>query len=415
MGTATVFLDDIRIATNVIDAAGKRAIGTQVSKEVKDRVLGEGLRWSDRAFVVRNWYRTAYDPIVDIEGKRIGILYVGILETKYRDYRLKTLTLYTLIIAGGVAAAALTAHLLARLLLRPVNRLVEASREVSGGHLDPDIGPISKTEIGVLQNTFLNMLASFREHLEKQEEESSARLRQSERQAIIGRLAAGVAHEVNNPLTSVLTFSHLLLERNDLPEDAMKDLHTIAEATERVRKTLRSLLDYSRQEELQQVRTNLNELIESTLLLVGNQIKGKDRKVIFEPAADLPPVTVDPNQIQSVLMNLLLNAADAITGPGSITISTRVGTSTNRETRRGIEVSVTDTGTGIPHENLDKLFDPFFTTKEAGKGTGLGLAVSKSIVDRHGGTIRVNSALGAGSTFTLWLPLETEENGDTQS
>lgn len=414
LGTATVFLEDVRIATNVVDADGRRAIGTQVSQEVKDQVLGEGLRWSDRAFVVNRWYRTAYDPILDVYGRRVGMLYVGVLEAKYRDFRVRAFVFYILIIAGGIAAAGAAAHLFARLILRPVNRLINASREVAEGHLEPDIGPKSDTEIGLLQNTFSNMLAAFREQVQRQEEESSAKLMQSERQAIVGRLAAGVAHEVNNPLTSVLTFTHLLLERDDLPEDAVKDLRAIAESTERVRKIVRGLLDYSRREALQRVETNLNELIESTLLLLGNQMAKANIQLEFETADDLPPITIDRNQTQSVLVNLLLNAADAIEGGGRIMISTAAGISSTGY--RYVEVSVTDTGTGISPENMENLFDPFFTTKEAGKGTGLGLAVSKNIIDRHGGSIRVNSTPGEGSTFTMRLPLEGssgETAGDT--
>ncbi len=415
LGTATVFLDDIRVTTTVMNSLGKRAIGTQVSEVVRDSVLGEGKRWSDRAFVVSNWYRTTYDPIVDIEGRRVGMLYVGVLEAKYLDYRREALTSFTLIIAGGTVIAVIVAYFFSSVILKPINRLIIASKQVSEGHFEPEIGAVSGTEIGVLQKTFLNMLASFRERVERQEQESSAQLLQSEKQAILGRLAAGVAHEVNNPLTSVLTFSHLLLERQDLPEDAMRDLRVIAESTERVRQIVRGLLDYSRRDELHPAPTDLNELIESTITFLGHQVKGKERKLQFEPNNNLPLVTVDRNQIQSVLMNLLLNAADAITGPGTITVSTEISVSTGHVGSSGVDISVTDTGKGIAPEHLEKLFDPFFTTKEAGKGTGLGLAVSKNIVDRHGGTIRVSSTPGTGSTFSVWLPFDRLEAGGDRS
>ena len=166
LGTATVFLDDIRVATNVRNTSGNRAIGTQVSKEVLDHVLKEGSRWSNRAFVVSNWYQTAYDPIVDVEGKRVGMLYVGVLEAKYVDYLKKALTSFTLIIAGGIVAALITAYLFSGVILKPIKRLIIASRNVSEGDFDTDIGSISRTEIGVLQKTFINMLASFRERVE---------------------------------------------------------------------------------------------------------------------------------------------------------------------------------------------------------------------------------------------------------
>ena len=410
VGTATIFFYDLRVATNVMNATGRRAIGTQVSSEVKQTVLGEGLRWTDRAFVVDNWYKTAYDPIEDLEGHRVGMLYVGVLEAKYLDYRREALSLFILIIVLGLVVAIILGYFLGSRMLGPINRLVDASRQVGEGHLEPDIGSISKGEIGVLQKMFLNMLVSFQERVQQQEDDSAVQLLQSEKQASVGRLAAGVAHEINNPLTSVLTFTHLLLERNDLPEDAVNDLKVISESTERVRGIVRGLLDYSRQEDLHQVPTDLNDLVESTVALVGNQIRKANKHLDLKPDDTLPLITVDRGQIQSVLINLLLNASDAVGDAGRISISTEISVSSDHPGKSGVDISVEDTGIGIPPEHLSKLFDPFFTTKEAGKGTGLGLAVSRSIVERHGGSIRVKSSPGAGSTFTLWLPFDTLES-----
>lgn len=404
IGTATVFFYDLRIATNVFDDTGNRAIGTQVSKEVKDSVLIEGNRWSDRAFVVNNWYKTAYDPIEDIDGNIIGMLYVGVLEAKYVAVRREALSLFILIIAGGLGVAIILGLFLGRRLLRPINLLINASRRVSQGDLDPDIGRISRSEIGVLQNTFLTMLKSFHERVRQQEEDSTVKLLRSEKQASVGRLAAGVAHEVNNPLTSVLTFTHLLLERGDLPEDVVKELGIISENTERVRSIVRGLLDYSRHDELHQVPTDINELIESTITLVGSQVRKGDRRLDFEPGKDLPLITLDRNQVQGVLINLILNAADACREGGSISINTEISVSSDYPGHSGVDISVEDTGTGIAPEHMEMLFDPFFTTKTAGEGTGLGLAVSRNVIDRHGGSIRVQSAPGSGSTFTVWLP-----------
>ena len=409
IGTATIFFGDLRIATNVMYAAGNRAIGTQVSKEVKESVLENGLRWTDRAFVVNNWYITAYDPIVDLSGNRIGMLYVGVLESKYRDIRFTTLRFFIIIIAGGIIIAIALGFFLGRILLRPINRLVDASEQVSDGDLEPDIGPISRDEIGVLQKTFTTMLRSFQERVAQQERDSTDILLQSEKQASVGRLAAGVAHEINNPLSSVLTFSHLLLERSDLPADAKKDLEVIAESTDRVRHIVRALLDYSRQDQgqadLHPVPTDINELISSTIAMVESQIRGTEIRLLFTPVPDLPLVTLDKSQIQSVIINLLLNAADALEKKGTITLSMNLSVSTDHSEQTGVDILVTDTGKGIAPAHMDRLFDPFFTTKAAGKGTGLGLAVSQRIIERHGGSIRVRSAVGNGSTFEVWLPL----------
>ncbi|MGQ9509888.1 MAG: sensor histidine kinase [Thermodesulfobacteriota bacterium] len=200
----------------------------------------------------------------------------------------------------------------------------------------------------------------------------------------------------------------MLLKRNDLPEEVRSDLEIIAQETERVRKIVKGLLDFSRQTELDREPTDLNRLVRHTLSLVKNQALIKGINLGFSPGEGLPMITIDRNQIQSVLLNILINALDA-TGPGgSITVTTGIGVSAKSPGQKGVEIVVTDTGCGIPPEHLDKLFDPFFTTKEVGQGTGFGLSVSYSIVERHGGTIWVQSQVGRGSSFTVWLPVEEQ-------
>jgi len=406
IGTATIFLKDLRISTNVITHEGERAIGTRVSKEVRDMVLLEGKRWTDRAFVVNDWYITAYEPIVDIFGKRVGILYTGVLEDKYVDMRRHMLSIYIIITLAGMVLAVGIGFFLAHRITKPVQKLIQASKEVSRGNLNPDIGPVSGSEIGVLQNTFSEMLQSLRERDIRQRAESEIKLLQSEKQASVGRLAAGVAHEINNPLTGVLTFTHMLLRKNDLSEEIRKDLETIARETERVRKIVKGLLDFSRQTILQEEPLDINELVRSTVALVENQALVKGLDLEFTPGKGSFMIKGDRNQLQSVLLNIIINAFDATESGGKITIRTGLSFFASRTEKKGIEISITDTGCGIPQEDLDKLFDPFFTTKEVGQGTGLGLAVSYGIVERHGGTIKVQSEVGKGSTFTIWLPLE---------
>jgi two-component system NtrC family sensor kinase len=406
IGTATIFFGDVRIATNVTTPQGERAIGTRVSQEVRDKVLGEGERWTDRAFVVHDWYITAYEPIIDIFERRVGILYVGVLESKYVDIRRNTILVFVGITAAGLVLAVLLGSFLGHRIFMPVRRLIDVSRRVSAGDLSPEIGPISRSEIGVLQRTFSEMLTSLKERDRHQRAESELKLLQSERQASVGRLAAGVAHEINNPLTGVLTFTHMLLRRQDLDEEVRQDLETIAVSTERVRKIVKGLLDFSRQSKIEPEPTEINQLIEKTIPLVANQALVKGVIFCFDPGKDLPGRTLDRSQFQSVLLNIILNAIDATEQGGHITITTALSYSPDAEGKRGLEISIADTGQGIAPEHLDKLFDPFFTTKEVGKGTGLGLSVSQGIVERHGGTIRVQSAVGEGSTFTIWLPLE---------
>ena len=257
----------------------------------------------------------------------------------------------------------------------------------------------------MLQKTFVDMLTSLQERDRRLRAESEIKLLQSEKQASIGRLAAGVAHEINNPLTGVLTFTHMLLQRKDIKEDMRSDLETIAQQTERVRKIVKNLLDFSRQTELNPELTDINQLVESVVSMMRNQalVRGIDLQCNLDEG--LPLLTLDANQIQSVLFNLLLNALDATKQDDTIVVTTGIGISGNAADPQGVEITVRDTGYGISSEHLNKLFDPFFSTKDVGQGTGLGLAISYGIVQRHGGTIWVQSEIGKGSTFTVWLPL----------
>jgi two-component system NtrC family sensor kinase len=405
IGTATIFQNDLRISTNVMTPDGKRAIGTRVSKEVKERVLDRGERWTDRAFVVSDWYITAYEPIEDISGQRVGMLYVGVLEQKYLDMRREALTLLVLIIVAGMALAVGLAYILEDKIMGPVHRLIKASQQVSKGNLAPDVGPVSKDELGVLQNTFKEMLVSLKERERRRREESENRLLQSEKQASAGRLAAGVAHEINNPLTGILTFTRILLRRKDIGDDVRSHLEKIAESTVRVKKIVKGLLDFSRQTKLEPEPTEINLFVRSTISLMENSALLKGVGIEFHLGENLPVVTLDRSQFQGVLLNIVINALDATEPGGNITVSTGISLSASNTGRKGVEIAITDTGCGIPPGDLDKLFEPFFTTKEVGQGTGLGLAVSYGIVQRHGGTIRVQSQVGRGSTFTIWLPV----------
>ncbi len=236
-------------------------------------------------------------------------------------------------------------------------------------------------------------------------EETQAQLVQSARLAAVGELAAGVAHEINNPLTSIIGFTRLLLE--DLPpDDPMRtDLETIDREAARTRQIVRALLDFARTSDPVLVPTDLNGLVEEAVMLVCT--RSVLAKVSLEKdLSPLPPVMLDTNQIKQVLVNLLNNAVQAMPDSGRLTIATRL---TEREDngvyREMAAVYVNDSGVGIPPENLGRIFDPFFTTKEVGQGTGLGLSVSYSIVEKHNGRIEVESVLHEGSTFTLLLPV----------
>jgi two-component system NtrC family sensor kinase len=236
-------------------------------------------------------------------------------------------------------------------------------------------------------------------------EETQAQLVQSARLAAVGELAAGVAHEINNPLTSIIGFTRLLLE-DLVADDSMRaDLETIDREAARTRQIVRALLDFARASDPVLVPTDLNDLVEEAVILVCTR-SVLARVALEKDLSSLPPLMLDTNQIKQVLVNLLNNAVQAMPDGGRLTIATRLTErEINGEYREMTAVYVSDSGVGIPPENLGRLFDPFFTTKEVGQGTGLGLSVSYSIVEKHSGRIEVQSVPLEGSTFTLLLPV----------
>jgi two-component system NtrC family sensor kinase len=279
---------------------------------------------------------------------------------------------------------------------KPVNELLEATERVAEGDLD--------TKIAVRRNDEMGRLGCSFNEMTRRLAEAQAQIYQSSKLASIGRLAAGVAHEINNPLTGVLTYSSFLLKRTDDPE-TREDLETIVRETKRCREIVRGLLDFSRQAPARKVSVDCNEVVRRSLDIVENQLAVKNVVVTTTLHESLPPVTADLNQLTQVLINLLVNAADAMESDGGdIFLSTSLH---EVEGQRRIEIKIADTGSGIPEAHLEQIFEPFFTTK-ANKGTGLGLAVVWGIIAEHGGAIRVDSKEGLGATFTIHLPLRPQ-------
>jgi len=233
------------------------------------------------------------------------------------------------------------------------------------------------------------------------------RLIRSARLAAVGEMAAGVAHELNNPLTTVIGFVELIL--HDLSPNAPQrdDLELVLKEAQRTRGVVRRLLDFSLPNENIQVRTDLNSLVEDTLALVQHQARAGNIEIALDLDRDLPCITVDPNQIKQVLLNLLHNAILAMPKGGIANMKTlRV----QREGRNWLSVIVSDTGEGIASDNIGRIFEPFFTTRPPGSGSGLGLSVSYGIISDHSGSIEVESSLGQGSCFTIYLPFELESH-----
>jgi len=252
-----------------------------------------------------------------------------------------------------------------------------------------------------------------RELAERERAEQSLRKRErfhleSEKLAAVGRLAAGVAHEINNPLTTVLTFSHLLREKEGLDDQGKEDLDLVIQETSRASEIVRGLLDFARERPALKEPLNLNDVVGRTIPLLGSQ-KAFQRIAVREALQkDLPAVEGDMNRLQQVLLNLSLNAGEAMQDGGTLTISTSAQGSR-------VLLKVRDTGCGIKEEHLDRIFEPFFSTKPVGKGTGLGLSVSYGIIQRHGGTLDVESEIGKGATFTIILPCAEARDSNSQN
>ncbi len=405
IGTATIFLQDTRISTNVKNEDGSRALGTRVSTEVYDHVLKKGKTWKSRAFVVNEWYITAYEPINDINGKIIGILYVGILEDKFIDMKTNTLLILLGITAGSLILALMISYLLAGGITRPVRELVAAAQELADGNLNYKVNIRSGNEMGKLGNAFNSMVEAIKERDEQLKKQTKEIVGRSERLAMIGQLAAGVAHELNNPLCSIIIFSHILLEDPEIKDPIRKNLETIVKESTRCKNIVKGLLDFARQTEPEMKLTDINGVLCSTLSLVEKQTLFQNIQITRHIEPDLPEVEIDTTQIQQVFMNIIINAAEAMDGQGKLIVTTKISGD-----RKYIEIEFTDTGCGISPENMKRLFEPFFSTKEVGHGTGLGLAISYGLIEKHQGSVDVQSVVGEGTTFTIKLPIKDEDN-----
>ena len=238
----------------------------------------------------------------------------------------------------------------------------------------------------------------------------------SEKLASLGQLAASVAHEVNNPLAGILVYTSLLLRKFDQnkiqTEETKNQLNKMKKELERTTRIIRNLLDFSRQSDPTIRLLDLNKVVDAALLLVKHQISLEHISLEREIKPNLPPVCADFDQIQQVLINIILNATQAMPDGGSLTISTSVdkGTVIGESKKDTVRIDIKDTGVGIPKENLSRLFTPFFTTKDRGKGVGLGLPVVHGIIERHKGKIEVSSELNVGTTFSIFLEIADEAN-----
>lgn len=367
-------------------------------------------------------YSLGGDVTHDAQEKEvIGSAVIGLtthyLEETIGDLRDKMIW----ITAVAILVAMLIVSIVVRLSITPINELVVATGRIAAGDYDTKVGETRNDEIGDLARSFNKMtgdLKKSRDALVEKEllealvvelRETQEQLVQAGKLAALGQLAAGVAHEINNPLAGIMGYAQLLTEKlqraaregvtsEDIPR-FISYVENMEKQSQRCKHIVQNLLKFARastQEEMSEI--DCNRVIEETLGLIAHQLEQSSIDVVTHYDPQLPRVYAQEGKLQQVITNIVINAMQAIEQRGSITISTA-----QRQDR--VVVTIRDTGVGIPTEHLNKVFEPFFTTKELGKGTGLGLSVTYGLVHEMGGRIELESAVGQGTTFTIALPV----------
>ena len=364
-------------------------------------VLPEGQSFQTKLLKTeRGLIRDVGVPI--LEG-RVGFVHVGVWEeraiTTIRGTTRLLLVITGLILVIGVGVS----YTLVRLTVKPLEEVVAGVKAVGRGELDRKVNVRRRDEVGALALAFNKMtddLANTQERLRK----AQRQLIQSEKLGAVGRLAAGVAHEINNAINSILNGVEILVEKQSQPLGSnQKYLDIIRNEAHLCRKIARGLLDFSRPSRMDVEAVDINEVIVRMLLLLEDQGSFRRIKVVKELAEDLPRIEADAGQLQQVFRNLALNAADAMPGGGELQITTSY-LDGGGERGRAVRIIFKDTGRGIPPEVLDHILEPFFSTQEAKGGLGLGLSVVYGIITSHSGHLDVQSKAGEGTTFLIELP-----------
>ena len=427
VGTATLFLDDVRVSTNVRLFENVRALGTRVSAVVRKRVLGEGKVWLDRAFVVNDWYISAYEPITDSLGRRVGMLYVGFLAAPFAKAKTQSIVIALL---AFLAIAAISVPVFLRWagrIFRPLEGMTDTIARVEAGDLSARIGDDqAEDEIGRVARHLDHLLDQVQERdsrlrgwaaelNDKVEErtrdlkEANRRLEQatqqlvmSEKLAAVGEITASIAHEINNPVAVIQ--GNLDVARETLgaaAEPAKTEFRLIDDQVHRITSIVAKLLQFARPAEFSGAtdRVAPDQVVSDCLALTDHRLRRSEVAVIRDDRATRL-VRIERTGLQQVIINLIVNALHAMPRGGTLRIATR---DADREGRAGAEIVVSDSGEGIPEAVIGRIFDPFFTTKRA-EGTGLGLSISRMLIDEAGGTIGAESTPGQGTRFTLWLP-----------
>ena len=424
VGNTTIFLGDLRIATNVPNSDGVRAVGTRLASQVYNKVLLASAKWVGRTFVGNDWYLTAYEPILSLQGVPIGALAVGMLESQYSAVKVDMAVLLSFVLLVSCLVGVSMAGFLGKKLAHPIKELELLARRVAAGERNVQCNIESRDEIGDLAGRFNDMSRSLGErensiielnrNLEQKVQLRTAELEEKnrllvqtreellrvEKLAAIGELAAGVAHEINNPMAIIRGNTELL--QLSVPEDASnrEEVDTIFQQVKRVERIVSNLQKFARREQREMGPVRLNDLLHEIVAQIRHQVPLDGIKVVESYSEEVEVVEGDGDQLRQVFTNLVLNGVQAMPEGGLLTLRSAAVPEADL-----YEVRVSDTGVGIVMENMSQLFNPFFTTKRC--GTGLGLSVSYGIIREHGGSIDVESVPGSGSTFSVVLPRES--------
>ncbi|CAK7257317.1 MULTISPECIES: cache domain-containing protein [unclassified Shinella] len=431
-GTATLFLDDIRVSTNVRLFGDRRAIGTRVSEEVRSTVLDQGKTWLDSAFVVNDWYVSAYEPIVDSYGRRVGMLYAGFVEAPFAKVKHETWLTMGVAFLPAVLATVPLFLIWARTIFRPLERMKETIARVEDGDLAARTGAVeNRDEIGLVASELDRLLDGIQtrdaelrlwnDELSQRAEQRALELRDtaarletttrqlvmSEKLAAIGEITAGVAHEINNPIAVMQ--GNLEIIRDMMgpgAEEAKTEFRLINQQMNRITEIVTKLLQFAKPQEYAGFTEDYApaDVISDTLPLVQHLLKKTMITVEREDRA-LRLIRMSRTELQQVLVNLIVNAIHAMPRGGRLGLRTVDAAHGGVD---GVEIEVSDTGAGMTPDVMGRIFDPFFTTKSR-EGTGLGLSISQMLMSQHGGKITVRSQPGEGTTFKVWLPATEDD------
>ena len=426
-GTATLFLEDVRISTNVRLFENVRALGTRVSAEVRSAVLDQGQTWLDRAFVVNDWYISGYLPIYDSFNQRIGMLYVGFLEEPFRLVKRDAIAMMWIAFIGVLIVFIPVFLRLAGGIFSPLERMTKTMRRVETGDLTAR-NNLNRTggEIAEVSHHLDHLLDQVQERdkqlrdwaddLNVRVEERTAQLQEanqklettykqlvmSEKLASIGEITAGVAHEINNPVAVIQgNVDVVRLTLGEQAEPVKTELDLIDRQIMRIGGIVGKLLQFARPSDYGKFEeyVNLRDVTQDSLGLVDHVYASKDIDVKLE-FSDVPDVKINPSELQQVIINLIINAVQAMDGNGTLTIQSHV---LERDGKTGVCLAFHDSGPGISEDTINTIFDPFFTTKRA-KGTGLGLSISQTIIQTAGGIITAENHPEGGALMSIWLP-----------